>query len=494
MLARSPADLPPCVPGILPRDAVVAIDGPAGSGKSTTARALAERFGLLYIDTGAMYRALTLAAFTGGVDTADGEGLARLLVDADLELRPGRGEVVVSWNGRDVSDAIRTPEVDAAVSAVSAHAAVRRDMVRRQQAFGRRGGVVMEGRDIGSVVFPLATAKIFLRASLEARVARRVRQFRLRGREIDPGAVHRDLVARDRLDSERDASPLVISPDAIIVDSSDLGLESQNEACARACGLNPALDHELDDDLDRARADLPWQYRLAYATFGALARFYGLRQVGNLGRALPRGTIVAANHTSYWDPPLLGSTFHRHPVHTLAKEELFRPSWLMGRFFNFLDAIPIRRKGYDEAAFTTAKAALAGGANLLIFPEGTRRPVGEPGPVKNGLGIVVQATRAPIIPVFIRGSHGRSPGGSTRSPLEIRWGPVVRFHALEELLTTLDGKEVNRRIARVCEAAWRELQERSYADHPPTPYEQELGSRQHIRFARRHERLFGPPA
>jgi 1-acyl-sn-glycerol-3-phosphate acyltransferase len=365
-------------------------------------------------------------------------------------------------------------------------------MVRRQQAFGRRGGVVMEGRDIGSVVFPLATAKIFLRATLAARVTRRVRQFRQRGRDVDPDAVHRDLAARDRFDSERDTSPLAISPDAIVVDSSDLDLARQNEACARACLLNPALDRELDDDLDRALADLPWHYRLAYATFGALARFYGLRQVGNVGRALPRGVIGAANHTSYWDPPLLGSTLHRHPVHTLAKEELFRPAWLMGRFFNWLDAIPIRRRGYDEAAFAAAKSALDRGAVLLIFPEGTRRPVGAPGPVRNGLGILVQATRAPVIPVFIRGSHGRSPGGSARSPLEIRWGPVIRFHALDELLAGFDGKEVNRRIGELCAAAWRELQERSYAERPRTAYEREEGTRQAARFARKHEQLFGP--
>lgn len=476
---------------MMPPDAVIAIDGPAGSGKSTTARALAERFGLLYIDTGAMYRALTHAACVARIDPGDEAALAALLAGADLELRPGRGEVTVLWNGRDVSQAIRTPEIDAAVSAVSAHAAVRRDMVRRQQAFGRRGGVVMEGRDIGSVVFPLATAKIFLQASLEARVERRLRQFRLRGRELARQDVARDLAARDRLDSEREASPLLVSPDALVVDSSTLNIEQQNEACARAALVNPALDRELDADLATALRELPAHYRLAYGVFGALARFYGLRQVGNEGRALPRGVIVACNHISLWDPPLMGSTLHRHPVRTLAKAELFRPAWPLGAFFRWLDTIPIRRRGYDRAAFAEAAAALQAGQNLLIFPEGTRRAIGTPGPVKNGLGILIQATRAPMLPVFIRGSYGRRPGGSALSPLEVCYGPVIRWHALDRLLDDLDPKTVSRRIAQTCEAAWCELQERSYARHPRTAFELEQGSRQQVRFAARHQRLFG---
>ena len=491
MRVASPADLPDHPADLMPRDAVIAIDGPAGSGKSTTARALAERFGLLYIDTGAMYRALTLAAAAAGIDPQDETALAALLAAADLQLRPGRGEVTVLWNGRDVSQAIRSPEVDAAVSAVSAHAAVRRDMVRRQQALGRRGGVVMEGRDIGSVVFPLATAKIFLEASLESRVDRRLRQFRQRGREVERGELARDLAARDRLDSERETSPLAVSPDAIVVDSSGLNLEQQNEACARACLVNPALDRELDTDPETARRELPNRYRLAYAVFRALGRFYGLRTVGTAGRPVPRGVILACNHVSLWDPPLMGGTLLRYPVRSLAKEELFRPAWPVGAVLRWIDGIPIRRKGYDAAAFGEALAALQAGHNLLIFPEGTRRPVGTPGPVKNGLGILIQATRAPMLPIFIRGSYGRRPGGSALSPLEVSHGPVIRWHALDHLLQREAPKTVSRRIAQVCEAAWRELQERSYARHPRTPFETALGRTQQVKFAARHERLFG---
>ena len=491
MICRHPDDLPSHPPSLLPRDAVIAVDGPAGTGKSTTARALAERFGLLYIDTGAMYRSLTLAATRGGISHDDGPALAALLDGVKLELRPGKGGVSALWNGQDVSREIRSAEVDAVVSRVAAHDEVRADMVRRQQELGRRGGVVMEGRDIGSVVFPLATAKIFLRASLDARVERRYRQFKHRGDEVSRDRLAEDLAARDRQDQERESSPLLVSPDAIIVDSSDMSLSDQNEACARACLVNPAADRELDRDLDSARRSLPWHYRLAYAAFRVPARFYGLRQVGNEGHALPRGVVAASNHISYWDPPLVGSTFHRYRVHTLAKRELFKPDFPMGTFFRWLDTIPIRRQGYDQEAFDAAATSLAEGNNLLIFPEGTRRVPGDPGPVKNGLGILIQATRAPMLPIFIRGSYGRQPGGSVLSPMEVRYGPVIRWHALDELLKELDPKIASRRIAHLCEAAWRELQERSYAERPRTPWEVELEAKRRIKVRARQERVFG---
>ncbi len=483
-------DLPPLNPALLPRTAVIAIDGPAGSGKSTTARALADIFNLLYIDTGAMYRALTQAALSAGIDPNDEDGLSELLKPARLELKPTKGDVSVIWNGKDVSRAIRTPEVEAAVSRVSSHPAVRTKMVERQKELGRQGGVVMEGRDIGSVVFPLATAKIFLSASLEARVERRFRQYQQRGLDVSRQDLQIDLAERDRQDSERQTSPLAISPDAMVIDSSDLTLEQQNQRCARSCLVNPTLDLELDTDLETALRELPDHYRLAYSFFRALARFYGLKQFGNEGGALPRGCIVAVNHVSNWDPPLMGSTLHRFPVHTLAKAELFK-IWPMGPFIRWIDGIPIQRSGYDAGAFTEAIARLDEGRNLLIFPEGTRRAIGHPGPVRNGLGILVQATDAPTLPIFVRGTYGRQPGGCARSPLEVHYGPMIRWHGLPALRQNLDKKEISRRIANLCEAAFWELQAISFAANPQTEFEKDLGVKQLKKFARRQAQVFG---
>jgi 1-acyl-sn-glycerol-3-phosphate acyltransferase len=276
----------------------------------------------------------------------------------------------------------------------------------------------------------------------------------------------------------------------MVIDSSELSLDQQNQLCARACLVNPTLDLQLDTDFATGFLELPWHYRLAYNLMRAAARFYGLRQVGNEGGSLPRGCIVAVNHVSNWDPPLVGSTFWRHPVHTLAKAELFKV-WPLGPIFRWIDSIPIQRTGYDAGAFAEAAARLAEGANLLIFPEGTRRAIGHPGPVRNGLGILVQATGAPTLPIFIRGSYGRQPGGSLESPLEVHFGPVIRWHGVPALLQDHDKKVVSRRIADLCEAAFRELQARSFAAIPQTEFEKELGAKQLKKFARRQEQVFG---
>ncbi|MDX2472242.1 MAG: lysophospholipid acyltransferase family protein [Candidatus Krumholzibacteria bacterium] len=231
-------------------------------------------------------------------------------------------------------------------------------------------------------------------------------------------------------------------------------------------------------------------YRLAFCVFQGLARFFGLRQYGNEGGALPRGCIIAVNHISMWDPPFVGSTFHRFPVHTLAKAELFK-IWPVGPIFRKIDSIPINRKGYDANAFAEAKVALEKGSNLLIFPEGTRRAIGHPGPVRNGLGIVVQATRAPVVPVFIRGSYGKRPGGSQLSPLEVTFGPVMRWHGLDALLEDMGPKDVSAVIGQLCEGAFRELQARSFERHAQTDFERELGPIQLEKFAVRQRKVFG---
>jgi cytidylate kinase len=195
---------------------VVAIDGPAGAGKSTLARAVADHLGLERLDTGAMYRAVTWAALRRGVDLADADAVARLARRLDIDV----GERVVV-DGEDATAAIRTPEVDAAVSVVAANPEVRAELVRRQRAWvAQRGRGVVEGRDIGTVVLPDADLKVYLTASSDTRARRRAEE---RGRGRSLGEVAADLTRRDRLDSTRAASPLPsvrdVAADAKVIDS-----------------------------------------------------------------------------------------------------------------------------------------------------------------------------------------------------------------------------------------------------------------------------------
>jgi cytidylate kinase len=197
-------------------DLIIAIDGPAGSGKSTLARAVAEHLGCRHLDTGAMYRAVTLLALRSGV-TGDAEAAAALAREMTLAVNG-----VVVLDGEDVTAAIRTPEVDAAVSEVSAHPAVRSELVARQRRWAAEsGGAVVEGRDIGSVVFPDARLKVFLTAHADERARRRAEQ--LASVERDDPVATGDAVAaiarRDGLDSSRAISPLVVPDGAIVVDS-----------------------------------------------------------------------------------------------------------------------------------------------------------------------------------------------------------------------------------------------------------------------------------
>lgn len=190
---------------------VIAIDGPAGSGKSTVARAVAQRLGLGYLDTGAMYRSVAFAALDRGVDPADATAVAQLAMALDIEVAD---RVLV--DGKDATQAIRGPEVTRAVSIVAANSEVRREMVRRQRkwASDHDGGVV-EGRDIGSVVFPEAVLKVYLTASDAARAARRSKEVGA----IDESQVAADIARRDHLDSTRAVSPLSVADGATVIDT-----------------------------------------------------------------------------------------------------------------------------------------------------------------------------------------------------------------------------------------------------------------------------------
>ncbi|PHB57497.1 cytidylate kinase [Bacillus wiedmannii] len=203
----------------------IAIDGPAAAGKSTVAKVVAKKLSYVYIDTGAMYRTITYAALEQKVDIENEEKLMEVVKNVNIEFQQGENTQLVLLNGQDVSEVIRTPEVTNRVSIVAKHRLVREEMVRRQQELAEKGGVVMDGRDIGTHVLPDAEVKIFMLASVEERAERRHLENINKGFDSNLEQLKKEIAQRDKLDSEREVSPLKKADDALELDTTSLSIE-----------------------------------------------------------------------------------------------------------------------------------------------------------------------------------------------------------------------------------------------------------------------------
>jgi len=205
---------------------IIAVDGPAGAGKSTVAKLLAKRLGFLYIDTGAMYRALTLKIIESGIDAADTKQITRMAAQTRIELvNTERGGLSVLLDSRDVSRQIRQPQVTALVSDIAKIKEVRKVMVQLQRRLGSQGNCVLDGRDIGTVVFPDAQKKFYIDAQFSERVNRRYKELREAGLKVTLEEIERDLNNRDTIDSTREVAPLRKAEDAIYIDTTPLSIE-----------------------------------------------------------------------------------------------------------------------------------------------------------------------------------------------------------------------------------------------------------------------------
>jgi len=211
------------------RGLIIAIDGPAASGKSTTAKLVAEKLDYLYLDTGAMYRAMTLKALREKVDLGDPRALAQMAARTRIELIREGKQIKTLLDGQDVSREIRSPEVTANINSVCEVPEVRRVLVDLQRKAGEKGGVVVEGRDIGTVVFPHADLKFYMVASLEERAKRRLKELRSMGMDAKIEQVREQIRRRDELDSSRTNGPLKRAEDAILLDTTDMSIQEQVE-------------------------------------------------------------------------------------------------------------------------------------------------------------------------------------------------------------------------------------------------------------------------
>ena len=392
---------------------IIAIDGPAGAGKSTVARHVARVLGMVFLDTGAMYRAVTLRVLEQGLDPAGEQACARVARETVLTF-DDEGRILI--DGRTGEPAIRSSGVTANVSAVSAHASVRLEVVREQQAVAvRRGGLVAEGRDTTTVVFPKAEHKFFLIASSTERARRRAAEL---GQLERMAQIQAEIEARDELDSSRAHSPLVRAPDAIVIDTDGLGADEVAQRILERVRRNGPLDAAGATAPGAAKArtaavatsestpiftHVTFVYRLCRAFTNAWYLPYFRRRVAGLEH-LPRtgGVLIAANHQSYLDIPLIAMAAPRH-VSFVARKSLANWSWL-AYVMRQCGAVLVEPGKADRGALREMSRHLAAGDCVAIFPEGTRTPDGRLQEFKQGALLAARSSKVPIVPCAIRGT------------------------------------------------------------------------------------------
>ncbi len=384
---------------------VVAIDGPAGSGKSTCARMLAGRLGWDYIDTGAMYRAVTFAALERGVDMADERALEEVAAECRISFRRRRSEFRTFLDARDVSAAIRSPEVTRAVRHAASSPGVRERMRLVQREMGEKGNAVLEGRDIGTVVFPDARFKFYLDAEFDERARRRHREFRQKGIEVTLEGVMREIRSRDDSDLNRDIAPLRKAEDARLIETTNLSpaevVETMLDAMGRGAVAGRFAPIFYAREEERFWRDLFWEF--GWVVCNTVFRIlFGFRSRGDWNIPVSGGLIIAVNHQSFFDPVLVGMGMRR-PIHFMARTTLFKGAFLR-RLITALNAFRVERGGTGRKALRAAEELLARGRAVMLLPEGTRSRDGWLGVSKKGVGRLVARTGVPVAPVVIRGA------------------------------------------------------------------------------------------
>jgi cytidylate kinase len=511
-----PAGLPPADRGF-----VVALDGPASSGKSSVGVAAAERRGLRFVDTGLLYRAITALALREGVATDDAAGLGALVERVTLG-DDGSGRLTrVLLDGVDATDAARTHDVDAAVSAVARVPEVRAALMPRQRALATDGGIIVAGRDIGTVVLPDADLKLFLDASVDERATRRIEERGLDPEGTEAAAVREELGARDARDRGRTIAPLRAADDAVIIHSDgnsfDQTVSLVDAAIAAAMAKAPDTADAVggaaapEDRAETAVAPPTRQparlvpakpvkttksgllevamrldnhksllVRMVALVTRIVCRacawieFEGLERVPKTG-----AVILAANHISNADPMMIGAwltpALRRRRIHWLGKQELF--DWPIFGWISAHGGVhPVERGTADVEAFRLATRILEGGYVLMIFPEGTRSPTGTLQHAKDGLSSLALRTGAAILPIGINNSDAVWPKGQKlpmpfpRRTITVRIGQPVQVADLvppgteRRAAKTVATNEIMRRIAALLDERHRGV----YGDDIPT--------------------------
>lgn len=389
----------------------IAIDGPGGAGKSSVAKAVAKKLGIIYVDTGALYRTIALNMLKKGISPKDTESVIAELPNFSLELKFIDGKQVILLDGEDVGDTIRTPEISMAASAVSSIKEVREYLLNTQRNIARNNSVIMDGRDIGTVILPYAEVKIFLTASPEARAKRRYEELIAKGQTVTYEQVYNEMVERDRNDSTRAIAPCVQAKDAVLLDNSDLTPEKTVEAVIKIVNKQKKnLYLKL----------MPW--------LSPLIRFFQrIKPIGLENVPLDKSYVICSNHIAAKDVIMIGAAYPRQ-IRFVAKKELFSIP-VLGWLIKKLGAIKLDRGGSDVAAIKTTVNLVKSGHNVAIFPQGHRYPGVDPSttPRKNGAALIAYKSESDILPVFIKTKNNKY---RFLRKIEIIFGQPIKYSEL----------------------------------------------------------------
>jgi cytidylate kinase len=375
------------------RKLTIAIDGPAGAGKSTLAKLIAKRLDYSYLESGLLYRTLTYEALKRKIDFADEKTLIKLAAEIKIEIKELDGEWHIFLNGEDISDRIKTPEVDEKVARIGKIKGVREEFLKFQRRMARNRGIVVEGRDIGTVVLPDADKKFYIDASLEERAKRKCKELKEKGYGVSLSKVREETRERDLADMTRKAGPLKKAEDAIKIDTTKLTIEE---------GIKAVLK-EIKKKGKR------WILYTFLHMIGQLLLkiLFRLEVRGRENIPKKGAVIIASNHLSFLDPPLVGVSSPRR-LHYMAVAEVFK-FFFIGNLSRRLGAFPVKKKGVDIGATKRALKILKDREAMLIFIEGTRSPSGNLLKPKPGVGMLAYKSGAMVIPTLIIGSQRALP-------------------------------------------------------------------------------------
>lgn len=366
----------------------IAIDGPGGAGKSSVAKEVAARLGIIYVDTGALYRSIGLYMVNRGISPKDAPAVIAALPDLTLELKFLDGKQIILLNGEDVGTKIRTPEISMAASAVSAIPEVREYLLNAQRDIAKYNSVIMDGRDIGTVILPDAEVKIFLTATPEARAERRHKENLERGIQSSYEQVLAEMNERDKNDSTRAVAPCVQAKDATLLDNSKITREQTVEKVIK---------------IIKKRQKKKTTYMKLHKLLAPLFRFFCRLKVHGLEN-IPKegGYLICSNHIAAVDPIYIAAVLKRQIYFIAKKEVLSIP--VIGWLVKVLGAISLDRGGNDVGAIKAAVELAKKGELVAIFPQGHRYPGVNPAttPKKNGAALIAYHAGCGVIPVCIK--------------------------------------------------------------------------------------------